>query len=118
MCLACDDGTSTLAVHHLKYYSQPWDAPLDHLQTLCESCHAALGPHPKAGVWWDTTIFEDLPTGNTSKCVGFAFAWCPLCGGDKITERVICFSCGHIIMPKSKHGIVWGKMELPEELPI
>ena len=39
-CLRCRDEKSTLNVHHLKYTGDPWDAPAEHLETLCESCHS------------------------------------------------------------------------------
>ena len=51
-CVACLDKTSTLHVHHKDYHGELWDTPLDMLQTLCESCHAALGKHPKGGIYW------------------------------------------------------------------
>ena len=38
-CLLCGDDKSTLNVNHLKYTGEPWDAPLEHLETLCEKCH-------------------------------------------------------------------------------
>jgi hypothetical protein len=38
-CLACGDKTQTLQVHHKEYHGDPWDAGMDSLETLCESCH-------------------------------------------------------------------------------
>jgi hypothetical protein len=38
-CMACADKTSTLQVHHKFYSGNPWDAPMDGLETLCEKCH-------------------------------------------------------------------------------
>jgi hypothetical protein len=38
-CLGCGDKTNTLTVHHLVYTGEPWDAPANHLETLCEECH-------------------------------------------------------------------------------
>jgi len=38
-CQCCGDKESTLNVHHLRYTKQPWDTPMDALETLCEPCH-------------------------------------------------------------------------------
>lgn len=39
-CLACGRETETLHVHHLVYTDgEPWDAPLENLETLCVDCH-------------------------------------------------------------------------------
>ena len=38
-CTRCGDAKSTLHVNHLKYTGDPWEAPMEHLETLCESCH-------------------------------------------------------------------------------
>lgn len=39
-CLACDDKDDTLNVHHLIYSKgEPWDAPMETLETLCATCH-------------------------------------------------------------------------------
>lgn len=39
-CCCCDARDATLHVHHLIYsQGEPWDAPPDTLETLCESCH-------------------------------------------------------------------------------
>jgi 5-methylcytosine-specific restriction endonuclease McrA len=38
-CLACGDSKSTLNVHHMYYNGNPWDAHIDSLETLCETCH-------------------------------------------------------------------------------
>ena len=51
-CVACGDDRSTLHVHHMEYHGDLWNTPHGELQTLCESCHAALGKHPKAGIQW------------------------------------------------------------------
>ncbi len=39
-CKCCGDEKTTLNVHHLKYHGEPWEAPPDELETLCDSCHA------------------------------------------------------------------------------
>lgn len=38
-CRTCGDTETELHVHHLKYTGEPWDAPLEDLQTLCKDCH-------------------------------------------------------------------------------
>lgn len=39
-CCKCNDTETTLHVHHLKYTGyDPWDAPIDDLEALCEDCH-------------------------------------------------------------------------------
>jgi hypothetical protein len=38
-CRYCGDKKTTLAVHHLEYLGEPWEAPEDKLITLCEDCH-------------------------------------------------------------------------------
>lgn len=38
-CLACADNARPLNVHHKKYSGNPWEAPMDMLETLCETCH-------------------------------------------------------------------------------
>jgi hypothetical protein len=41
-CQCCPDNTSTLHVHHAKYFpGMPWECPNEYLITLCESCHEA-----------------------------------------------------------------------------
>ena len=53
-CVACGDKESELHVHHKRYKGQPWQAKDDDMQTLCTKCHTALGPHPKAGIGYDS----------------------------------------------------------------
>lgn len=38
-CCKCRDKETELHVHHLKYFKEPYDAPLEYLQTLCSNCH-------------------------------------------------------------------------------
>lgn len=38
-CKKCGDTETTLHVHHLSYHGEPWEAPSDELDTLCEHCH-------------------------------------------------------------------------------
>lgn len=56
-CLGCGDTKNTLNCHHKQYHGDPWDAPNDSLETLCEECHedrTALNKH-----------FLSLPTSTT-----------------------------------------------------
>src|SRR3954468_12061969 len=42
-CEACDRDNEPLHVHHLRYPKwglPPWDVPNEHLECLCETCHA------------------------------------------------------------------------------
>jgi hypothetical protein len=41
-CRICGDTETTLAVHHLKYQGEPWDAPNEKLITVCEDCHIEI----------------------------------------------------------------------------
>ena len=38
-CCNCNDAETELHVHHLKYTKEPYDSPLEDLQTLCKHCH-------------------------------------------------------------------------------
>lgn len=39
-CLCCGSDDRTLNVHHLIYSKgEPWDAPIETLETLCDPCH-------------------------------------------------------------------------------
>lgn len=39
-CLACESEDKSLQVHHLIYTAgEPWDAPIENLETLCRECH-------------------------------------------------------------------------------
>jgi phage terminase large subunit GpA-like protein len=44
-CQRCGDEKSTLHVHHKQYHGDPWDAPAESLETLCESCHETRKHH-------------------------------------------------------------------------
>jgi len=82
-CLACSDSQNTLHVHHFYYDGEPWDVPDSALQTLCEQCHADLGPHPKGGVAWFTD--DQVPY--------VIVAWCPQCGNQKFQTKASCYKC-------------------------
>lgn len=38
-CVHCGDNSTSLQVHHLQYFQNPWDCPNELLATLCEPCH-------------------------------------------------------------------------------
>lgn len=38
-CEICGKDSVTLNVHHVSYHGEPWDAPDNALQCLCEDCH-------------------------------------------------------------------------------
>jgi hypothetical protein len=38
-CMSCSRKDLTLNVHHKEYHGNPWDAPNESLETLCERCH-------------------------------------------------------------------------------
>lgn len=82
-CQACFDSESTLHVHHILYDGDPWNVEDLLLQTLCESCHEKLGPHPKAGVYWVRSA-ED---GTELARPHVAVHWCPQCGSQEFRER-------------------------------
>lgn len=107
-CVACGDAKSTLHVHHKRYCGDIWDSPQQDLQTLCNSCHMALGPHPKAGVWYEmireirrdvlgANNWHEHPEKVEKDAVALAVQNCPQCGrheflsGDKLLN---CVSCG------------------------
>jgi len=48
-CCLCGDTETNLQVHHLKYTGEPWDAPDEDLQTLCEDCHSLLSQQSGIG---------------------------------------------------------------------
>jgi hypothetical protein len=41
-CRLCGDAETTLNIHHLSYFKNPWDCPPEQLITLCEDCHSIL----------------------------------------------------------------------------
>lgn len=93
-CTACQATNVPLHVHHMRYARQLWSGDPDDLQTLCERCHEALGPHPRGGVRWYFV-----------RSMGKAFfhrLHCPMCGSDLADgpdgER--CAVCHHEVQPK------------------
>lgn len=93
-CVACGDDKSELHVHHMHYFGELWETPMDNLQTLCRCCHEALGPHPKGGVWWS-------PGG------GFSWCHCPICGSRSFKDKGSyekCMDCAHRVVPLAFRG--------------
>jgi len=41
-CVHCRDNETTLHVHHKKYTGDPWEAPDEDLETVCEDCHSII----------------------------------------------------------------------------
>ena len=41
-CVHCNDEKTTLNVHHKKYTGEPWEAPNEDLETVCEDCHSVI----------------------------------------------------------------------------
>jgi hypothetical protein len=41
-CVSCGAKDKPLEVHHKSYHGEPWDAPMDELDTLCSGCHEAV----------------------------------------------------------------------------
>ncbi len=112
-CTACGDTESTLHVHHATYDGEPWEAQDSWLQTLCESCHELLGPHPKAGVYWHKKD-ADLPA-------VVAVCWCPQCAGLRFKDKgsyIKCLSCGWDCGHYVDRGFVVGqKVEVSNDEP-
>lgn len=61
-CLCCGAKDKTLNVHHKEYHGNPWDAPSESLETLCEPCHKERSDNNK---WWLA-----LPTRDALKIAG------------------------------------------------
>lgn len=41
-CIYCGDSSSTLHVHHKKYFGEPWEAEDKELETCCQFCHKVI----------------------------------------------------------------------------
>lgn len=101
-CCCCKSETATLHVHHKRYCGDIWESPLDDLQTLCDACHASLGRHPKAGVWWSTVGDSGRHKGCNwtdeagDDSVALAVQHCPECGGHAFgygKGSLVCRAC-------------------------
>jgi hypothetical protein len=105
-CVACLDASSTLHVHHKRYKGKLWESPDEDLQTLCESCHFALGKHPKSGIYWvrgeraDSKPFIVIET-------------CPQCGRDFVescpVHGIVCHQCEWRFAPQ--HQVLFRTMD-------
>jgi hypothetical protein len=62
-CTACKATDKTLHIDHLCYVpdESPWETPLAHLQTLCETCHAEITQGRKAFAGIFTQDLRALP---------------------------------------------------------
>jgi hypothetical protein len=51
-CRCCRDTSKELHVHHKKYIRgrNPWESPMDDLETLCRSCHAFITLYEKTNL--------------------------------------------------------------------
>ena len=68
-CECCGDDKETLQVHHLIYSKgEPWDAPDETLECLCEPCHE----------WRED--FNDFCEGRTMVPTVLIFAFCRAAG--------------------------------------
>ena len=93
-CVGCGHPFKDLAAHHIRYASTPWGGGIHSIQSLCDSCHWKLGPHPYAGIrYLNREIVVD---------------WCPMCGGDELvvccdntmTETLACMTCSYEVRAK------------------
>lgn len=88
-CQVCDNDKDTLHVHHLAYKGEPWDAPDELLECLCEGCHnwredfnAFCGTRSEvptklcyAFVRFVSTIYPQHKTKKTSCFAHFRLYW-------------------------------------------
>lgn len=66
-CIKCGGTDVSLHVHHKKYYSEPWDAPMEDLETLCRFCHESESNDGIMTIQCETCRCELFPK-NTKKC--------------------------------------------------
>jgi hypothetical protein len=115
-CIACGDQKSELHVHHKRYRGQPWEAKDGDMQTLCTQCHKALGPHPKAGIWYERYSWCTPPY--------LIINHCPKCGGNSwfangYTKTICCSKkdCDYYVpyLPRC-HGYSFGDITIDPAL--
>jgi hypothetical protein len=73
-CHYCGDEETTLHVHHLKYAKEPWDAPLENLQTVCEHCHGLIEWLKIESPWmaeYITNIHKEVYAGGFGQLIQF-----------------------------------------------
>lgn len=63
-CQSCGATDKPLNLHHLEYRKEPWDTPLEKLETLCEECHEVRETGQKA-------IIDALRAVKTKDWMGF-----------------------------------------------
>lgn len=105
-CLACNDKESTLNVHHKQYHGDPWEAPMDSLETLCEECHGARTKINKDFMALDTNEalkYAELLEEHTQRVVR------KITDGDGVYNKLLM--C-HIISHKADYETV--TLYLPE----
>ena len=96
-CLCCGAKDKTLNVHHLFYCGNPWDAPMEHLETLCEPCHEKRselnklfhGLSTRSAIQVDLSGKESFPSNFSDRSKSLV---CPSC-------KVI--GCQHLINTRS-----------------
>lgn len=118
-CVACGSKTNELHVHHKRYKGQPWQAKDDDMQTLCTQCHKALGPHPKAGIWYgsgDCIYIDHCPSCTRNEWM--------ICGNDVccIAESCKGFQCNDLVKRTSVSRLnfltfQWWVSKLPAPSP-
>jgi hypothetical protein len=90
---------STLTVHHKRYKGKPWEVADNDLQTLCERCHDAIGPHQRGGAFYEWFLEDEWR-------LRLVFEKCPLCGCDEDESHsgVVAFACGHFFTADLPHA--------------
>lgn len=63
----CQDDSTTLHVHHLKYEpgKEPWEYPLSNFVTLCADCHREVELLKKENEMDQIVLHKDCWTGGT-----------------------------------------------------
>jgi len=76
-CEACGDGEETLQVHHLVYVTggEPWDSPIEDLESLCQTCHEWRENFNK---WWGGRSRI-----STGVCLSFEELYEPIFNGEE-----------------------------------
>ena len=119
-CVSCGDSSSTLHVHHKRYQGELWESPSDDLQTLCETCHSAIGPHPKGGIWWrrasgemaDPATYRYLHISHCPKCRRASFR--------RRLSELRCASCSWslTISAETRRVCPEGSASISEDSPV
>ncbi len=89
-CRLCGDEETELQVNHLKYTGEPYEAPLEDLETLCCHCHYLKSFNVFAGV--DGEIIKGFKKDNSlvvmyaNKSVGLHYI-----DGKKVTQHIVLY---------------------------